>query len=150
MQRTKPGQSRAAGYLPAAVAGLLLLVNLLFNAFSYAALASHAEIGQAFRLSIKHNAPFIEAYVWLGDILRGIPGLSGIGDGTASAAAEPLIARIRPHPRGAEAVFFGEAKSPAHSRMLWGQRLLPFLVVITIILWVRRQKPVHMRNRLRA
>lgn len=150
MQRSKPGQSRAGGYLPSAIAILLVLLILLFNAFSYAALASHAEIGQAFRLSIKHNSPFIETYVWLGDVLRGVPGLSTLGDGTAGEAAAPLVSRIQPHPRGAAAVFFGEPQSAAHSRMLWAQRALPFLAILAVIVWTRRQKPVHMRNRLRA
>jgi hypothetical protein len=47
-------------------------------------------------------------------------------------------------------VFFGEAQSAAHSRMLWAQRVLPFLAIIAVIIWARRQKPVHLRNRLRA
>jgi hypothetical protein len=148
--RTKPAQSVARSYLPAAAAGLVFLATLLFNAFTYAALASHAEIGNAFRMAIQHNSPFIEGYVWLGDQLRGLPGLSAWGDSTANAAAEPLIDRIRPHPRGAAAVFFGESKSPAHGRMLWAQRMLPLFAIIAAILWARRQKPVHLRNRLRA
>lgn len=150
MQRSKPGQTLAGGYLAAVIAVLIMLGTLLFNAFTYAALASHAEIGQSFRLSIRHNSPVIESYVWLGDLLRGVPGLSEFGDATANAAAEPLVERIRPHPRSASTVFFGESQSAAHGRMLWGQRMLPFLVVIAGILWVRRQKPVHMRKRLRA
>jgi hypothetical protein len=150
MHHAKPGQSVSRGYLPAVVAGVIVLATLLFNAFSYAALASHPEIGSAFRLSIKHNSPFIESYIWLGDLLRGLPGLSGWGDATANAAAEPLVDRIRPHPRGAAAVFFGAPQSPAHGRMLWAQRMLPFFAIIATILWLRRQKPVHMRQRLRA
>jgi hypothetical protein len=150
MPHAKPGQSRSRGYLLVTVSGVILLATLLFNAFSFAALASHAEIGSAFRLSIKHNSPFIESYVWLGDLLRGLPGLAGWGDSTANEAAEPLVDRIRQHPRGAAAVFFGEPQSAAHGRMLWAQRMLPFFVVITAVLWLRRQKPVHMRQRLRA
>lgn len=150
MHRTKSGQSVAGNYLPVSVAGLVVLATLLFNAFTYAALASHAEIGSAFRMAIKNNSPFIEGYVWLGDQLRDLPGLSTWGDSTANAAAEPLIDRIRPHPRGAAAVFFGESKSPAHGRMLWAQRMLPWFAIIAAILWARRQKSVHMRNRLRA
>jgi hypothetical protein len=34
--------------------------------------------------------------------------------------------------------------------MLWAQRMLPWFAIIAVILWARRQKPVHMRNRLRA
>ncbi len=150
MQHAKTGQSLSRGYLPAIVAAVILLATLLFNAFSYAALASHAEIGGAFRLSIKHNSPLIESYVWLGDLLRGLPGLSGWGDATANAAAEPLVDRIKPHPRGAAAVFFGEPQSSEHGRMLWAQRMLPFFAIVAAILWLRRQKPVHMRQRLRA
>jgi len=150
MQRSKPGQSIAGGYLPSVIAVLIMVGTLLFNAFTYAALASHAEIGQSFRQSIRHNSPFIESFVWLGDLLRSVPGLSEFGDATANAAAEPLVERIRPHPRSASSVFFGEPQSAAHSRMLWGQRMLPFLIVIAAILWARRQKPVHMRNKLRA
>lgn len=150
MQRQKPAQSVVRGYVPSVIAGLVLAANLLFNAFTYSALASHKEIGNSFRLSIEQNSPFIEFYVWLGDILRGLPGMSGIGDATANAAAEPLIARIRPHPRGAAAVFFGESQSAAHGRMLWAQKALPFVLVIAVIVWARRQKPVHMRARLRA
>lgn len=150
MQRNKTGQSMARGYLPATLAGLVFLATLLFNAFTYSALAAHAEIGSAFRLSIEENSPFIEGYVWMGDLLRGLPGLSGWGDATANAAAEPLIDRIRPHPRGAAAVFFGEPQSSAHGRMLWAQRMLPWFAIIAAVLWARRQKPVHMRTRLRA
>lgn len=150
MRQSGPGQSIIRGYLPSAIAGLAFLANLLFNAFSYSALASHREIGDAFRMSIEHNSPFIETYVWLGDLLRGLPGLSGLGEATANAAAAPLVEKIEAHPRVAAAVFFGEPQSPAHKRMLFGPKLLPFLLLLAVVLWLRRQKPVHLRTRLRA
>lgn len=150
MARPNVTQSRAGGYLPSIIAGLVFMGTLLFNAFSYSALASHAEIGKAFRSAIDNDSPFIEGYVWIGDRLRQIPGLAEWGDATASAAAQPLIARIKSFPPGASAVFFGETESGAHSRMRWGHRLLPFFALVVVIAWMRRQKPVHMVNRYRA
>lgn len=149
MQRSG-NNSRFAGYMPSIVAAVLLFGTLAFNAFSYAALAGHAEIGKAFRTAVEGDSPIIQGYIALGDLLRRLPGLDGIGDATANAAAEPLVDRIRPFPPGASAIFFGAAQSPAQSRMLWTHRLLPFLLVLTVVLWWRRQKPVHMRPRLRA
>ncbi|HWS27497.1 MAG TPA: hypothetical protein VN259_13135 [Xanthomonadales bacterium] len=149
MQRLA-NQSPIGGYLPSVVAIALFLGTLAFNAFTYAALAAHAQIGSAFRTAIDNDSPVIEAYVMLGDLLRGVPGLANLGDATANAAAEPLVDRIKPFPRGASAVFFGSAQSAAHGRMLWTHRLLPFLLVLAGVLWWRRQKPVHMRQRLRA
>ena len=150
MPRSNVTQSRAGGYLPSVIATLAFIGTFLFNAFSFAALASHAEIGRAFRNAIENDSPFIEGYVWVGDRLRLVPGLSGWGDTTANAAAEPLVARIKPFPPGASAVFFGDIESGAQSRMRWGHRLLPFLAVIGVIAWSRRQKPVHMVKRYRA
>lgn len=143
-------RSPFTGYIPSIVAIALTLAFLLFNAFTYAALAAHPEIGKAFRTAIDNDSPIIEGYVMLGDLLRKVPGMAHMGDATANAAAEPLVARIRPFPPGASAVFFGGAASPAHSRMLSSHRTLPFLVLLSCILWWRRQKRVHMRERLRA
>lgn len=149
MQRSA-NRSTLSGYLPSIVAIALFLGTLAFNAFTYAALASHAQIGTAFRSVIDNDSPIIEGYVFLGDLLRSLPGMAGIGDATANAAAKPLVDRIKPFPQGASAVFFGKAQSPEHGRMLWTHRLLPFLLVLAGVLWWRRQKPVHMRQRLRA
>lgn len=149
MQRSN-ARSSLSGYVPSLVAIALFVSTLAFNAFTYAALAHHAEIGTAFRAAIDNDSPIIEGYVILGDVLRALPGMSSIGDVTAAAAAEPLVARIKPFPPGASAVFFGNAQSAAHGRMLWSHRMLPFMLALACILWWRRQKPVHMRNRLRA
>lgn len=149
MQRSDK-RSTLSGYLPSIVAIALFLGTLAFNAFTYAALASHAQIGTAFRSAIDNDSPIIQGYVALGDVLRRLPGMAGIGDATANAAAKPLVDRIKPFPPGASAVFFGQAQSAEHGRMLWTHRLQPFLLLLAGVLWWRRQKPVHMRQRLRA
>lgn len=149
MQRSVT-RSPLAGYVPSIIAFALVLWILAFNAFTYAALAAHAEIGKAFASAIENDSPVIEGYVALGKVLRRLPGMANVGNSTANAAAEPLVARIKPFPPGASAVFFGGVQSPAQGRMLWTHRLLPFALVLACVLWWRRQKPVHMRERLRA
>lgn len=143
------GRSRFGGYLPSVLAIGALVVDLLFNFFTYAALAEHPEMGSAFRNAIKNDSPIVETYIAGGKLLRRIPGLSTIGDATAAAAAEPLLPRIKDFPQGADAVFFGEPQGAAHGRMLWSRQLMPFLLVLAIVLWSRRQKPVHLRERPR-
>lgn len=149
MQRSGTN-SRFAGYVPSIVAATLLLATLAFDAFTYAALAAHSEVGKAFRSAIESDSPLIQGHIALGNLLRGLPGLAGVGDDTANAAAAPLVERIRSFPPGASAVFFGSPQSTAQSRMLWTHRLLPYLLGLTLVLWWRRQKPVHLRQRLRA
>ena len=149
MLRTS-GRSTFAGYVPSVVAIGLLIVNVLHNCFTYAALADHPEIGASFRNAIRNDSPMVEAYVAAGSALRGIPGLSAMGDVTAAAAAAPLVPRIKGFPQGAGAIFFGESKSTAQSRMLWSRRITLFLALIAAVAWMRRQRPVHMKERLRA
>lgn len=147
--QVKQGRSRFGGYLPSVLAIGALVVDLLFNCFTYAALAEHPEMGNAFRNAIKNDSPIVETYIAGGKLLRRIPGLSSIGDATAAAAAEPLLPRVKDFPQGADAVFFGDAQSAAHGRMLWSRQLMPFLLALAMLLWWRRQKPVHLRERLR-
>ncbi len=146
----KSGRSTYAGYVPSLIAIGLLVLCLLHNCFTYAALAAHPGIGNAFRNSIKNDSPFIELYIAGGTFLRGLPGLSTLGDATAAAAAAPLEARIKDFPQGADAMFFGDSKSSAQSHMLWSWKLAPFFVLIAVVAWMRRQRPVHMKQRLRA
>ncbi|GMU43378.1 MAG: hypothetical protein IT479_09355 [Xanthomonadales bacterium] len=143
--RSSSGRSRFGGYLPSLLAITALVVDVLFNCFSYAALAEHPEMGNAFRNAIKNDSPIVESYIAGGRFLRSLPGMARIGDDTAAAAAAPLLARVKDFPQGADAVFFGNAKSGAHARMLWGRILMPFLALLAIVLWVRRQKPVQTR-----
>lgn len=144
------GRSTYAGYVPSVLAIGALILNLLHNCFTFAALADHPEIGSAFRNAIKNDSPFIEIYIAGGSAMRGLPGLATLGDVTAASAAAPLEARIKDFPQGADAMFFGESKSSAQSRMLWSWKLTPFLVLIALVAWFRRQRPVHMKQRLRA
>lgn len=149
MQRTA-SQSRLGRNLPTAIAVMLFLATLLFNAFTYAAFAARADVGPPFRRAIADDAPIILIYVRLGDALRGLPGLETLGDATAAGAAEPLAARIAEFPPGASAVFFGDPQPGDHDRMRWTHRILPFLLLAVVFFAWRRQKPVHLRQRLRA
>lgn len=144
------GRSTYAGYLPSTAAIGLLIINLLHNCFTYAALAGHPEVGSAFSNAIRNDSPIVEAYIAAGSALRGLPGLSTLGDATAAAAAAPLAPRIKDFPQGADAMFFGESRSSAQSRMLWSRRLTPFLALVALVVWMRRQRPIHMKARLRA
>jgi hypothetical protein len=146
----KSGRSTYTGYVPSVAAVGLLVLNLLHNCFTYAALADNPEIGNSFRNAIKNDSPFIELYIATGAALRGLPGLTTLGDQTAAAAATPLAPRIKDFPQGADAVFFGEAQSSAQGRMLWSWRLTPFLALLAVVAWMRRQRPVHMKQRFRA
>lgn len=143
------GQSRFGGYVPSILAITVFVLDILHNCFTYAALAEHPEMGGAFRNAIKNDSPIVETYIAGGELLRSLPGLGRLGDATAAAAAQPLLARVKDFPQGADAVFFGEPKSGAHARMLWSRRLMPFLLLLAIVLWFRRQKPVQTRRPLR-
>ncbi len=146
----RSGRSTFAGYVPSAAAICVLVVNVLHNCLTYAALADHPQIGSAFRNAIRNDSPIVETYILAGSALRGLPGLSTLGDATAAAAAAPLAPRIADFPQGAGAMFFGQSMSAAQGRMLWSRRLTPFLALIAGIAWLRRQRPVHMKERLRA
>lgn len=143
------GQSRFSGYLLPGLAIAALLFDLAFNSFTYAALATHPDIGSAFRNSIKNDSPIVELYIAAGSALRGLPGLSSLGDATAAAAAKPLRERVKSYPQGADAIFFGDAQSSAHSQMLWSRRLMPLLLLLAVVTWMRRQKAVHLVKRRR-
>ncbi len=148
--RASKGQSVSRGYLPAATAVIVCLGTLIYNMLTFSALASEPRIGTAIRNGFNGDALVAATYVLGGDVLRMIPGLQTLGDDTARAVATPLEEAIKGYPPAAVAVFFGNARSVAHSRMLWAHRLQPWLILIAALLWWRRPKPVHLRERLRA
>ncbi|GEM_PF-1887934 len=143
-------RSRFGGYIPAIIALLVLVATLLFNLFTYTALASHPGVGKGFRDAIKNDSPVIALYVWAGDVLRGLPGLDAVGDRTAADAAAPIEERMKAVPAASGAIFFGASQSFAQSSMQRANQAMPFLMVIAGVLWWRRPRPVHLRPRLRA
>lgn len=148
MQASK-GQTVFRGYLPSLIALAVCLGTLLYNLFCFSALANEARIGGAMRTGFNGDAPIAAAYVLGGDLLRKIPGLTTLGDDTARAIADPLQESIRGFPSGAVAIFFGQAQTAEHKRLLWTHRLQPWLIVLAAFLWWRRPRPVHLRQRLR-
>jgi hypothetical protein len=143
-------QSAYRGYVPVFIVLCLCFGTLLFNVFTFAALSAHPVVGKAFRQAVIEDSPVVASYVVTGEFARQIPGLDALGDGTAAAAAAPLADKITAFPAGAAAVFFGDPLSSAQGRMLWARRLQPYLVLVAAIMWWRRPRPVHLRQRLRA
>ena len=47
-------------------------------------------------------------------------------------------------------LLFGDPQPGDHDRMRWTHRILPFLLLAVVFFAWRRQKPVHLRQRLRA
>jgi len=127
-----------------------MLATLLFNIFTYAALAAHPVVGKGFHDAIKDDSPVIALYVLAGEVLRQLPGLDSVGNGTAANAVSPIEERLRAVPAASGAIFFGESHSLAQSSMQRGSQAMPFLIVIAALLWWRRPRPVHLRPRLRA
>lgn len=148
--REYKGQSILRGYVPVIIAIAVCVVNLLYNMVCFSALASEASIGGALRSGFNGDAPVVASYVLAGDLLRKIPGLETLGDGTARAVAGPLHEKIKSYPPAAVAVLFGEVQSPQQKRILWTHRMQPWLLLLAALLWWRRPRPVHLRERLRA
>lgn len=148
--RASKSHSVSRGYIPAATAIIVCLGTLIYNMVTFSALASEPRIGAAIRDGFNGDALVAATYVLGGDLLRRIPGLDSLGDETARAVATPLEETIKGYPPAAVSVFFDRARSAAHSRMLWAHRLQPWLILIAALLWWRRPKPVHLRERLRA
>ena len=148
--RASKGQSISRGYISAVIAIIVCLGTLAYNLVTFSALASEPRIGSAIRNGFNGDALMAATYALGGDLLRKIPGLETLGDDTARSVADPLEESIKAYPPSAVAVFFDRAQSTAHNRMLWAHRLQPWLILIAALLWWRRQKPVHLRERLRA
>ena len=149
MPRILP-RSRFSGYVPVIIAILVLVSTLLFNMFTYSALAAHPGVGKGFRDAIKDDSPVVALYILAGDVLRSLPGLDSIGEQTAIDAASPIEERLKAVPAASGAIFFGESHSLAQSSMQRGSQAMPFLIMIAALLWWRRPRPVHLRPRLRA
>lgn len=139
---------RYSGYVPVTLSGTVLLASLLYNLFVFSALASHPQIGTALRNAIRNDAPIVSIYVLVGDLVRVGP-LATLGDASAAEIAAPIAEKIRSYPPGAVATLFGSPQSASQSQLQWSHQLLPFLLLLTAILWWRRPKPVHMMPRRR-
>lgn len=122
----------------------MLALTLVNNCIQFSALAADPVIGKAFDVAVSDDAPVVSAYIGLGNLLRGMGPMAEWGKRNAAEIAAPLADKIKDFPPGAAAVVFGNPQSPAHSKLLWGHKLAPWLLLAVGLLWWRRPRQIHM------
>ena len=130
------------------VALVLFVLCFLYDLIVWGGVESLPEVGAGIADSARREAPLAATYIALGGMLdSALPALKSYGSASAADAFGEGFERIRSDPTVAMDLIFGTTWNSVHSwvkTMYWAA---PLLLLVTIVLWLRRPKAVHMMRR---
>ena len=130
------------------IALVLFVLCFLYNLVVWGSVRVLPEVGPSIADSARREAPLATTYITLGDILdSAVPSLQAFGSERLTAAFGEGFERIRADPTVAMDLIFDTTWNASHrwiKTMYWAA---PVLLLLTLILWVRRPKAVHMVRR---
>jgi hypothetical protein len=130
------------------IALVLFVLCFLYDLVVWGSVSALPDVGPSIADSARREAPLAATYITLGETLdSAVPSLQAFGAGRLSGALSEGFERIRADPTVAMDLIFDTTWNASHrwiKTMYWGA---PVLLLLTIILWVRRPKTVHMIRR---
>lgn len=130
------------------IAMILFVVALLYDIVVWGAVPALPEVGASIADSARREAPLANTYIALGSrIDAAIPALQAFGVQRLTDAFGEGFPRIREDATVAMDLIFDTTWNHQHrwiKTMYWAA---PFLLLLTIVLWVRRPKPVRVIGR---
>lgn len=126
------------------IALVLFVLSLLYDIVVWGALPALPDVGASIAASARAEAPLAATYIWLGrPVDAAIPALQAYGAKRLTRAFVEYFPRIRADASVAMDLVFDQAKnSQARSirALYWAA---PAFLLLSLILWGRRPKPVR-------
>jgi hypothetical protein len=133
---------------PHVFALVLFVLCLLYDLVVWGSVRLLPEVGSAIADSARREAPLATAYIAVGGVLDGmVPALGSFGESILSAAWGDGFARIREDPGVAMDLIFSSRWNVAHGWLKVMYWAAPILLVVTLILWLRKPKPLRTLRR---
>ena len=130
------------------IALFLFALCFLYDLVVWGSVESVPEVGAGIADSARREAPLAATYIALGGMLdSAVPSLQQFGSYRITDAFHDGFERIRADSTVAMDLIFGTTWNATHSwikTMYWAA---PILLLITLVLWIRRPKAVHMIRR---
>jgi hypothetical protein len=127
---------------------LLFVWALAYDLIVWGAAARLPEIGDKLKLSAHRNAWLATMYMAGGDALvAAVPVLEGWGADRAQRALSEGFPRIKDDPNVGMDLIFSQTWNSSHATLKFAYWAAPVLGLITLILFSRRPKKIHMMGR---
>lgn len=131
-----------------AVLGLAFLLCLAFDAWLYGSLARKPGVGPDVAAAARAHAPLLHAYIVLGRPWVAHAGATG-AQHVADAAFGDAYPQIAAMPEVADSLLFSQSRGRLSELMTLLFWAAPVLLVLTILAWAFRGRPVHLVGRAR-
>jgi hypothetical protein len=127
------------------VSFLLFAWALGYDLVVWGGAAHLADVGDKLRVSAQRNALLGTIYITAGDALdNAVPFLDDWGKQRAQTALEAGIPRIKDDPNVAMDLIFSQTWNATHGVLKFAYWAAPVLGFITLVLFARRPKKIHM------
>jgi hypothetical protein len=130
------------------IALVLFVASLLYNVIVWGGVRTLGDVGVAISDSARREAPLAATYIAAGNIIdAAVPSLGEFGGARLASALGDAFASIRTTPGVAMDLVFGPALNASHTWLRTTYWATPVLLLIAVITWVRRPKPVRLLRR---
>jgi hypothetical protein len=130
------------------IAMVLFALCFLYNLVVWGSVRSLPEVGPGIADSARREAPLATAYITLGEALdSSVPVFQDYGAERLTSAFGDGFERIRADPTVAMDLIFDTTWNATHrwiKAMYWAA---PILLLVALVLWARRPRPIHMIRR---
>lgn len=127
---------------------VLFVLCFLYDLVVWGSVPALPDVGPGIADSARREAPLATTYIALGGVIdSAVPSLQAFGAARLTAAIGEGFERIRADPTVAMDLIFNTTWNASHrwiKTMYWAA---PVLLLLTLISWARRPKPVHMVRR---
>jgi hypothetical protein len=130
------------------IALVLFVSSLLYNLIVWGGVRALGEVGVAISDSARREAPLAATYIAAGGIIdSAMPALGEFGGARLDDALGGGFERIRADPIVAMDLVFGTTLNASHTWLRTMYWATPVLLVVALVTWVRRPKPVRLVRR---
>jgi hypothetical protein len=130
------------------IALVLFVSSLLYNVIVWGGVRTLGDVGAAIAESARREAPLAATYIAAGSLIdSAVPSLGEFGGARLASALGDAFERIRANPLVAMELVFGPALNASHTWLRTIYWSTPVLLLIAVITWVRRPKPIRVMRR---
>lgn len=130
------------------VALVLFLACLCYDVIVWGALPLLPDVGPAITMSARREAPLALTYIAIGrNIDAAVPAMQAFGARRLTDALGDGFARIRDDTTVAMDLIFNTTWNSAHRRLKVMYWATPFFLLLSVILWWRRPRPLSTLSR---
>lgn len=135
-------------YRPHVIAMILFALCFGYDLILWGSVRSIPDVGPGIAESARREAPLATAYITLGEpIDNAVPFLKDYGSERLTSAFGEGFERIRTDPTVAMDLIFDTTWNAAHRWIKTLYWAAPILLLLALVLWARRPRPVHMIRR---